>query len=252
MMLLFASCGLDAIELGQQETVLADNAFGLRAFPDGCLAVVRTKPDCRLLVSAGVSSVLLEGEEMGRFTRATTVLGKGKPGAFDSGYAGISAAVRAETGELLAFYHAEDQEGMPAIGSGIPGFYCSVALAVSAEDGTSFQKRGRVLAGHLPTKPQGAPDQGVGEVCVVAEPSGAYFYAFYTSHKRRDGRGVDIGMARCRRADASNPGAWWRLHQGEFQEPGLGGKDTPVVTGGEHGTDALFPHVVHIPQRANT
>src|SRR4051812_47411635 len=46
--------------LGPPETVLADGELGLRAFPDGCLAVVRTGPDCRVLVAAGVSSVLLE------------------------------------------------------------------------------------------------------------------------------------------------------------------------------------------------
>ena len=105
--------------------MLADRALGLRAFPDGLLAVVRTQPDCRVLVAAGVSSVLLEGPEMGKFTRATTVLGKGKPGEFDNGYAGVNAVVRARTGELLAFYHAEDQEGMATIGSGIPGFSCT-------------------------------------------------------------------------------------------------------------------------------
>ena len=58
---------------------------------------------------------------MGTFTRATKVRVKGKPGEFDNGYAGISAVVRAGTGEMLAFYHAEDQEGMKSVGSGTPG-----------------------------------------------------------------------------------------------------------------------------------
>ncbi len=111
------------VVLGPPETVLADKALGLRAFPDGLLAVVRTQSDCRVLVAAGVSSVLLEGPKMGKFTSAATVLGKGKAGEFDNGYAGVSAVVRARTGELLAFYHAEDQEGMATIGGGIPGFY---------------------------------------------------------------------------------------------------------------------------------
>jgi hypothetical protein len=235
------------VVLGPPETVLADGALGLRAFPDGCLAVVRNKPDCRVIVAAGVSSVLLEGAEMGRLTRAVMVLGKGKPGAFDNGYAGISAAVRAQAGELLAFYHAEDQEGMATIGSGIPGFYSSVALAVSTDDGTSFQKRGRVLSGHAPKNPNGPPDQGIGEPCVLAEPNGDYLYAYYTSHERSDGRGVDICMASCRAADALNPGAWRKLHADGFTEPGLSGKDTPVVTGGQQATDALFPDVVHVP-----
>ena len=82
---------------------------------------------------------------------------------------------------------------------------------------------------------------------MVAEPDGEYLYAYYTSHERSAGRGVDICMARCRAADAANPGAWRKLHAGGFTEPGSGGKDTPVVTGGEPATDAVFPHVVYIP-----
>ena len=112
------------VELGPPETVLADQALGLRYFPDERLAVLRTKPDCRVLMAAGVASHLIEGPDMGRFTRATQVLAKGQPGEFDNGYAGITAAVRAPSGEWLAFYHAEDQEGLQTVGNGVPGFYC--------------------------------------------------------------------------------------------------------------------------------
>lgn len=233
------------IELGPPETVLADQALGLRYFPDGRLAVVRRAPDCRVLVSAGVSSFLLEGPEMNRFVRAAKVLDKGARGEFDNGYAGINAAVRAKTGELLAFYHAEDQEQMKTIGHGIPGFYCQVAMAVSKDDGATFQKIGPILSGQLPKDPNGWPDQGVGEPWVLAEPSGEFFYAYYTSHERVQSREAQICMARCPVADASNPRAWKKYHDGEFAEPGIGGKYTPVVTSGQW-QDALFPHVAYI------
>ena len=236
-----------SIELGPPETVLADKALGLRYFPDGRLAVVRTKPDCRVLVSAGVSSFLLEGPALGQFTKATKVLDKGLPGEFVNGYAGINAAARAKTGELLAFYHAEDQEGMKTVGNGIPGFCCSVALAVSADDGATFEKRGRILSGQLPKDPSGRGDQGVGEPWVFAEPKGEFLYAYYTSHERVDGRGVQICMARCPVSDALKPGAWKKFYADAFTEPGLGGKDTPVVTSGQPSADALFPHVVFVP-----
>jgi len=234
------------IELGPPETVLADKALGLRYFPDGAMAVVRTKPGCRVITAAGVSSVLLEGPEMGRFTKATEVLKKGKPGEFDNGYAGINAVVRTRTGQLLGFYHAEDQEGMASVGSGIPGFYCRVALALSLGDGTSFEKRGPILSGQLQKDPNGRPDQGVGEPSVFVEPKGEFLYAYYTSHEPVDGRGVQICMARCPTADAANPVAWKKFHAGGFAEAGLGGKDTPVVTSGRQDADALFPHVVFV------
>ncbi len=244
---LHAAAEARRVELGPQETVLADNALGLRYFPDERLAMVRTKPDCRVLVAAGIASFLLEGPELGQFTKATKVLEKGQAGAFDNGYAGITAAVRAPSGELLAFYHAEDQEGMKTVGNGIPGFYCSVALAVSQDDGRTFEKRGQILSGQLPKDPRGRGDQGVGEPWVFAEPQGKFLYAYYTSHERVDGRGVQICMARCPLADAAQPGAWKKFYAGGFTEAGLGGKDTPVMTSGQQRTDALFPHVVFLP-----
>ena len=235
------------VELGPPETVLADKALGLRYFPDGRLAVVKTKPDCCVIISAGVSSFLLEGPAMGKFTKSTKVLEKGRSGEFDNGYAGINAAVQAQTGELLAFYHAEDQEGMKTVGNGIPGFYCSVALAVSVDSGATFVKRGQILTGQLPKNPTGRGDQGVGEPWVFAEPKGEFLYACYTSHERVDGRGVQICMARCPTADVLKPGAWRKFYMGGFTEPGLGGKDTPVVTSGQPSADALFPHVIFVP-----
>ena len=184
---------------------------------------------------------------MGTFTRATRVLAKGKPGEFDNGYAGISAVVRAPAGELLAFYHAEDQEGMKSVGNGIPGFYCRVGLAVSQDDGRTFAKRGPILSGQLPKDSNGRGDQGVGEPCVFAGPTGQFLYAGYTSHERVNGRGVQICLARCPLPDALQPGAWRKFHADGFTEAGLGGKDTPVVTSGRNDADALFPHVTFVP-----
>ena len=234
------------IELGPPETVLADNALGLRYFPDGRLAVVRTKPNCRVIVSAGVSSFLLEGPEMGKLSKAMKVLDKGKTGEFDNGYAGINAVVRAPSGELMAFYHAEDQEGMMTVGNGIPGFYCRVALAVSKDDGRTFEKRGPILSGQLPKDPGGRGDQGEGEPWVFAEPKSEFLFAYYTSHERVDGRGVQICMARCPMADAMKPYAWKKFHEAGFTEAGIGGKDTPVVTSGQQNADALCPQVTFI------
>ena len=227
--------------------MLADKALGLRYFPDGRLAVVRTKPDCRVILSAGVTSFLLEGPAMGHFTKAIKVLDKGQPGEFDNGYAGINAAVQAKTGKLLAFYHAEDQEGLKTVGNGIPGFYCSVALAVSVDDGMTFAKRGQILTGQVPKDPNGRGDQGVGEPWVFAEPKGKSLYAYYTSHELVDGRGEQICMARCPVANALQPGAWKKFFASGFTEPGLGGRDTPVVISGQPGADALFPHVIFVP-----
>lgn len=244
---LLPASGAESIRLGPPETVLADQALGLRAFPDGALAVLQTKPKARVILAAGISSVLLEGPDISKLNKSTTVLQPGKTNEFDNGYAGISSVVPTKTGELLAFYHAEDQEGMTTIGGGIPGFYCRVAMASSRDDGVTFEKRGPILSGHAPKNPKGLSDQGVGEPWVMPEPSKEYLYAYYTAHERLDGRGVDICIARCLVKDALTPGKWQKLYQGKFEEPGLGGKDTPVITGGLD-ADAIFPQVFYLPK----
>jgi len=147
---------------------------------------------------------------------------------------------------LLAFYHAEDQEGLTSVGNGIPGFYARVALAVSRDDGATFEKRGPILSGQWPKDPRGPGDQGVGEPWVMAEPTGRFLYAFYTSHERVNGRGVQICLARCPLAEALKPDAWRKYYDGDFTEPGLGGRDTPVLTSGQPFADALFPQVVFV------
>jgi hypothetical protein len=233
--------------LGEQEVVLADGQYGLHYFPDECLAVIPAKSGCRVIMAAGVRSVLLEGRSMDALGPPKEVLQRGSPGAFDNGYAGISAVWRAPSGDLLAIYHAEDQEAMKGNDAGIPGFYCRVALAVSKDDGLTFEKLGPILTGHLPKVAGGPFDQGVGEPCLVAEPGGTFLYVYYSSHERLGGRGVQICLARCPVEDATKPAAWQKFHDGAFTEPGLGGSDTPVMTAGAEQADALFPHVVYVP-----
>jgi hypothetical protein len=219
----------------------------LHYFPDETLSVFRTPTGWRMLMAAGVRSVLLEGPSIEALAGPRDILLPGKAGAFDNGYAGISAVWRTGAGELLAIYHAEDHEGIQPNDAGIPGFYCQVALAVSKDDGATFEKRGPIVSGQLRKVAGGRFDQGLGEPCLVAGPEGKYLYLYYSSHERIGGRGVQICLARCRLEDAAKPGAWSKYFDGGFSEPGLGGRDTPVMTSGAEQTDALFPHVVYLP-----
>jgi hypothetical protein len=232
------------VDLGPAQTLLADQALGLRAFPDGRLSVLSAAQGVRVIFAAGVNSVLVEGPDMTRLNKVATVLERGKPGEFDNGYAGINSVVKVRNGDFAALYHAEDQEGMESVGSGIPGFYCRIALAVSHDEGVTFEKRGPVLSGSAAKKLGGLADQGVGEPWVLEEPSGKHLYAYYTSHERLPGRGVDICMARCRVEDALRPGEWKKFHEGAFEEPGLGGRDSPIMTGSAD-ADAAMAQVVY-------
>ena len=233
--------------LGERRVLLDHGQHGLTYFPDGRLAFVRTRPTWRVLMAAGVSSVLLEGKTMTSLQPVGTVLAPGRKGSFDNGYAGINAIYDAGDKGLLAFYHAEDHEGMPKAGQGIPGFYCSVGLAVSTDRGKSFRKLGVVLTSSVGKDLKGRADQGVGELSVLADPGGNYLHAYYTSHSRVNGRGVQVCMARCPVSKAADPRGWKKLHQGTFSQPGLGGRDTIVVTAKAQTADAFLPHVIWSP-----
>ncbi len=156
-----APTGQIVANLGKREVILESGRYGLKYFPDECLAFVRTTPQVRLLMAADKSTFLLVGRDMKSLVDRGEVLKPGRPGSFDNGYAGIGGVVRdPRNGQLLAFYHAEDHEGMRPIPGGIPGFYCCVALAVSNDNGTTFRKLGPVIKSSLPKNVKGGSDLG--------------------------------------------------------------------------------------------
>lgn len=240
---------LIAASLGKREVILASGQCGLKYFPDECLAFLQTTPSVRVLAAAGVSTSLLEGPDMRSLVLRGQVLKPGEAGSFDSGYAGICGVARDPNHrQLLAFYHAEDHEGMPPIPGGIPGFYCSVGLAVSEDDGASFRKIGPVVTSAIAKDVKGRSDQGCGDLCVVADGDHRYLYMYYSDHSRPENRGVQICVARCAIEDAARSDRWKKFYDGSFDEPGLGGKDTPVVSAQAMQADAIFPQVTFIPE----
>ena len=232
------------VELGPCRTILSQGQLGLEYFPDETIVVLQRSP-ARLLFAAGVSSYLVEGPEMASLNSARKVLTPGPKGAFDNGYAGIAAADWDIAGEVRAFYHAEDHEDMPRFESGIPGFYASIALAVSHDRGLTFRKIGPVITGQLPKDLGARSDQGVGDLWVTRKEDNRYLYCYYSDHSRIDRRGVQICLARSAVQDRGMPGTWTKYFEGSFGQPGLGGKDTPVMSMNAEQGDAMFPHVTY-------
>lgn len=239
---------IPSIELGPQETLLRSGQLGLTYFPDEGTALVTRQPMLSMMLTARNASYLVQGFNLQHLTSATQVLGPGSPGEFDNGYAGISAVIQLGS-TYYGFYHAEDHEGLPALPGNIPGFYASVGLARS-DDGVTWRKVGQVLVSNQPKSHTAYPnqgDRGLGEPGAVVSRDGHYVYLYYTEHSRISGRGVDICVAR---ADVSSgpplPGTFRKLYLGNFSEPGIGGKDSPVVTAREFDSaNALEGHVTY-------
>lgn len=245
-------CGRASIEtqLGPQKTLLEHGQLGLKYFPDGALSSLPPTPEapCRMIVPVGISTYLVEGKSLGELVKATKVLTPGNAGEFDNGYAGISSAYRHGDGKLYGFYHAEDQEDMPPIGGGVPGFFCSIGAAVSEDDGHSWRKLGQAISSAKPKNWTAFPnqaDRGAGEEGVVVSRDRKHLLAYYTEHSRMESRGVQICLARAGISGGPPlPGVWRKYRHGRFDQPGIGGLDTPVLSAAHiDNADAAFPQV---------
>jgi hypothetical protein len=217
-------------------TLYADNAFGLRFFPDLAVARINASNEYpfRMIVVAGITTWLFEGDSLDGITKATQVLTNGAPGEFDNGYAGIGGAYYHTDGKLYGLFHGEDQEDLPDFPNGVNGFYVSIGLAISEDNGLSFTKAGQVLICQKDKDWESYPgqaDRGSGAPSCIKSKDGKYLYAYYVDFSRVDWRGAQIFMAR---ADVSSnpplPGNWYKYYNGSFLQPGIRGLDSPVVT----------------------
>ncbi|MCE5302619.1 MAG: hypothetical protein LLF97_05855 [Planctomycetaceae bacterium] len=177
------------------------------------------------------STYLMTGRSFGEAKPIRCLLEPGKSGQFDSGYAGAGGLFHlADRKEWLLFYHAEDHEGMGRNPhNNIPHGYWSVGMAVFNEKTNNVTKLGQVLRASIP-KDVNAGNHGIGNAVVVADPSGKYLYLYYFDLTRQKGSTSQIGLARCAISDGGRPGKWFKYHEGQFTEPGLGGKEGGIIT----------------------
>ncbi len=234
--------------VGRQRSVFPDRYHGLRYFPDEPICIFSTRPWVYTVVAHG-ETVLMKGPTLDKAVPVKKLLTKGEPSAFDNGYVGLCAYYRTNNGNLLGFCHCEDHTGLssPTYNADIKNAYCSVALVTSSDGGETFDKVGPIITGQLPKGALGeSKSQGVYDVSVETDPTQTFLYAYYGEHSRVGGRGVVICMARCRISDGGRPGAWYKFHNGRFEEEGLGGRDSPVVPQAIPRSSVISGHVKYI------
>ena len=239
------------ISLGEHQLLNDGGDLGLEYFPDQTTVVLSNEPGLRILTAATDSTFLLAGKDWKSLSSARKVLAPVADSVYDNGYAGIAGVFRTRAGRLYGIYHAEDHRDIPRFASGVPGYYASVAMAYSDDSAETWRRLGPVITsskGKSWQKYPGQADRGAGEPSLVIDKRAKWIYVYYTEHSRISSTGVHIGMARAstRIAQSSTP-RFYKLRDGEFDQPGIGGLDSPIITLPEPSmSEALIPHVVFL------
>ena len=231
------------------ERVLIPPGGGLAYFPDQPLAVISENP-LTFLMTAGESTVLMTGRDWASAGPVQKVLEPAGGTGPDNAYAGCGAIYELPAGGYHGFYHAEDHAGYQKMANGVKNFRASVCLAKVPADRSRVDRAGPVVTGHAPKDTASRQPQGAADPSVVTSADGQHLLMWYTDHARDGGRGVQIALARSPIAEAGKPGSWRKWHAGGFGEPGLGGRETPVLsmrTALPGGADAWAPHVTVLP-----
>jgi len=251
-----------SIRHGVQRVVIPSGRGGLQGqgFPDMPIVVLKQRPVTFLMV-CGNDTYLWSGKSLSEAMPVSRVLSPGPAGSMDNNYAGIASVCHdKQRKRLIAFYHAEDKEGIGKVAvNDVQGFYGRVCVAESPANKVQFSKLGPALTADQPKKPrgwetEGGPvqawmSQGVGDPSVCIDADGEHLLCMYNEHSNRlkAGRGVQLCVARAPLSSAGLPGSWTKFYQGAFSEPGLGGHDTPVITAAPQG-ETITPHLQYVSQ----
>ncbi len=148
-------------------------------------------------------------------------------------------------GKLYGWYHQEQFDyNLPKKDQ--PLTIPRIGAIVSEDNGKTWKDLGFIVD----TPPNSVnPDTinlyfagGNGDFSVMPDQKGEYFY-FFTTNYDKDVAQQGVAMARIKATDLNNPtDKVWKWHEGKWQEPGEGGKVTPIfpAKGDVHKPEANF------------
>lgn len=160
----------------------------------------------------------------------------------------IEAAWRDSDGTLFGWYHHEPGN----VCSGKPLTAPKIGAVVSFDGGRSINDLGIVLETGEPFDCNTRNHYfagGHGDFSVIFDRNKGYFYFFFTNYSGPDGQ-QGIVTARLAWEDRYQPaGAVWKFYEGQWTEPGVGGRMTPIfpaaVNWQRANTDSLWGPAVH-------
>jgi hypothetical protein len=233
------------VRAGSQQIIFESGFQNTTHFPDQPLSFLSLKPLAFYVVCNG-GTKLFYGPSFDNLVFAEFVLRPGQANEFDNGYAGIGGIYK-DGNKVFGLYHAEDHVGKESAVSKLRGQYAamfSIGLVRSDDGGRTFQKLGQALTSKHPYK-QGLECGGVGDVTMCLDKTGKYLLCYYADFARGQGKGIQICAARCPVENISDPLAWMKFHDGKYNEPGIAGQESYVLSLHEKDADAWSPHVTY-------
>ncbi|MGB9605503.1 MAG: hypothetical protein ACP5U2_00050 [Bryobacteraceae bacterium] len=139
----------------------------------------------------------------------------------------IEAAWVDDDGTVYAWYHYEQ----PRVCTGTDLVMPHIGALVSYDGGHSFQDLGLILTSPDPpdcSARNGFFAGGHGDFSVIVDRDRQFFYFLFGNYGG-EASSQGIGLARMAFEDRKNPvGAVWKYFRGDWSEPGLGGRLTPI------------------------
>lgn len=135
---------------------------------------------------------------------------------WDNGGSWLMSVFRQDGDNLVGFYHAEDHWDRTTNPEGIA--WKSLARTTSNDNGFTWTEGEQIITSASP-KPETPTWGGAGDNCVIWDHKNNRWISYYQEHWLRMAVSYDI---------EGKPGTWFKYYNGEFNEPGLEGRSSPI------------------------
>ena len=233
------------LELDFSDEFPVGHNLGLNYYNDITVGVIDySENSVKLLTASGTSSYVLVGNSLDNLSSKNQVAAPIQ-NTYYSNYVGLGQLIKDDNGTIYSVFHSEQHDGTQCPGN-VQGFYASVGLATSSDNGQSFQLSDSVLIEntYATNYDNGQCDGGLGEPSITFSKDSTKVFVYYGDHNR-DGRGVNICMSMFNVnanhvPDFDNP--YYLDSDNSFTNEVIRSKEVVVGMGN---SDAIFPHVTY-------
>jgi hypothetical protein len=236
-----------SLSLSSQSAFLVGGDLGANFYNDITVGVISyTSNSVKLLTSAGNQTVVFNGSDIEHISSVKTIMtpNYSETNSYYRDYIGAGQLIKDKSGKIYSITHGEWHNGKIINYNNVPGFYASIGIATSVDNGETFQVM------QTPIIPDyygwnhnsGQADSGLAEPSITYNKDSTAVFVYYDDHNRT-GRNVNINMVKF---DVSKNGTpdftkcYFLKSDNTFTTELIRSKE--VVIGPEI-ADAIFPQV---------